>query len=1410
MTKILPWLAFLFSVILAWSVFTMARKQEPLGPRQILEQVQGDLERGELTRQDAIRELDRAIELAREKTRPNLLADLYTARGQVYFGMNGLTKASEDFERVIDIYRPGDRLVENSLVDVDIAAGNFESAQARLQGILRNHPEDPYAWTRSGKLGMLAGDAIVRQCQAWIDDALVPDDAAAARELILSIAARHPRDPSRVALIQEIRAMFPNDDGELVRRILDAADEASQSYRQARTATATAIKYEVSAESATQLMHLFQAADRHEEVVEIGQLLLKSASDGAPAGTVVLPEETSFVMLESLRELERYQPASRIVAPWMRRSMTIHSPEFYRAACRALYEAESWVNLVPLAGMMRMRGFDEDTTRFANLFQGVGLVERGGMDELAIYALSRFLNGLDHDIFPGSRVIGFEAKAKAQRAMGDPAELESLLGVYALDQECSGEINLRISDLMRNTPNRGPTPPLIHLTHAMRKMPERNAELFPLWVEIGEKEISTSAVNMDLVFERLKESKQWVQSRGATPYRLWRFGEMYREEQEWVGMNAIAKRVLIEYPDFVPALDQRIDAEIGLGHELVASDLILERIELTGLDERAREWLARVPSMESSGGRILRMMRADPENTGRLILARTIAEGGDADGALRFLRGLATEPTDEQLALITELQLELGRRAAALKSIQTLKERGAQGDVIRGLTIAATLEGADLAELEDLATDLLERAETTHDELIGMVERLIARGHYDLALRILDGMDERPELRSGEVLMHYVMIHMLEDRLEEVDPYLERAEAFDAAGGPELAQIFLDLEYREWTKLSTHVRALRQSRYRESELVSAILDLLAEDLDGALARLAEVPEARINGDGWQIVRAACDVFGSKEIEQPPFLGTKRPRDLERLVRGSVEEKRDPRQALGLLLALETRAWLPWAEKKIAQLDTEVVGPLWPIYFQARAKILRGEYFDAEETLEGVHSLRPDFGPAWALHEQVRAATLRSEDHPDILRLRLRRAEAMGQSAANQRDVALASVIRAFDDADYELAEELALKLVSEYPRWPLGHAKLAEIYTKTNRFKKAFLAYAEACLSSTPAPNLPYVPRLFNALPAAQRGRNRISTEEVATLLEDLARHLPKDPVLALRLARLDIEDEPIDPTIGVDRAFARLERFVAETPRSLEELRPRSTRQWIEFYNEIDPERAAAFLESELLRRPGDLELWILHSQVLRANGNLGDAIEHCEVMKTMANDSRILRELAVLRAATGSNISEVDSLVTKIVQLEQLKGLDSQLVLVKVQGLLNSGNVVTPQVLNLLAHLWKNRRWGEQYVRQGELARIYVNSLLGRGKPEDYVNAQTVIEVLLKERQANWYEIPYFNAMLGVTKNVPEADEIALNDAGARPVRAHRGNAQASNATEPGPGRVRDASAQREAAANAEAERE
>lgn len=1379
MSKILPWLAFGLSLILAWSVFRMARDQKPLTARQILEQTERKLEDGEITRQDAIRELDRAIELAREKTRPNLLADLYTARGHVYFGMNGLTKASEDFERVIDIYRPGDRQVENALVDVDIAAGNHESAQARLQGILRTYPEDPYAWTRSGKLGMLAGEALVEECREWIRDALVPEEAEEASELVGWIAARHPRDPSRVALIRELRLLFPDDDGELVRRILDTADEASQSYRQARTATATALKYEVSDEAATQLMHLFAAAGRHEEVVDLGQQLLQAETSN-PVGRP-LSEETSLVLLKSLRALERYQPAARVVKPWMRRSMTIHTADFYRTACQALYESESWVDLVPLAGMMRMRGFDKDTTRFANLYQGVGLVERGGMDELAIYALSRFFAGLDHEIFPGSRTIGFLAKARAQRALGEPAELESLLGVVSLDPDCDGEVHLRIADLMRNSPNRGPLPPLVHLTHAMRKLPERTEELLPLWIELGEKEISTSSVNMDSIFARLKENKQWAQNRGATPYRQWRFGEMYRAEGEWVGLNAVAKRNLSGYPNFLPSIDHRIEAELELSNELAATDLILHRIDLAGLDDKAREWMARVPELGSSGERIVRLMRADPGNTGRLVLARAVARKDGAEAALEFLRGIEGEPTDDQLVLVTELQLELGRRKAAESTIALLEERGADEERVADLRVRSILVGGDVDELERLATEFLAGEDTGRAPLIDMADRLVARDLNDLALEVLSAMDSRPELRGGDVLMRLVRLHMLEGRFEEAAPFIERAEAFDAEGGPELAQIFLDLEDRRWTELPRHVTALRRSAYRESDVAAVILDLFAEDLEGARARVDEVRESFVLGEAWEVLDAACRVFETEEIVQAPFLGTQRTRDLERLVLGSVEVRRDPRETLGLLLALESPGWLPWARKKISELDHAVVGPLWPNMFLARAEVLDGNHQEAENNLDAVHSLRPDFGPAWVLHEQLRAARVGSAEHPEVLRLRLQRAEAMGQSASNVKDLALTEVLAAFAAQDWAKTEELALQLVADHPRWPLGHAKLGELYAKTHRHKLAVEAFAQACLTSGSAPDLPYVPRLLASLPLTDRGRDRLSSEEVSTLLEELGRHLPNDPLLALELAKKDIEDEPIDPTIGVDRAFARLERFVAETRRSLEELRPRSTRKWVDFYLEIDPERADRFLEAELVRRPGELELWILRSRVLRARGDLAAAIENCETMLTMAHDSRILRELCRLRAATGSDIDEVDQLVARITELEGIKGLDGELILVKVQGLLNTGSIVQPQTLNLLSHLWTNRRGNEDLIRPGELARIYVNALLRRGQRQDHLQAQTVIDTLLGERLANWYEIPYFNAMLGVAGDLPEEEVVE-----ARPP-AERQEAAARNASAP-----------------------
>lgn len=1347
--KIIHWLVFLVSAALLATVVMMARGQEPKTPREILGEATEQLSVGATTHQDAIRAIDRAIQVASEEPEAKLLADLHMARGEMYFKMGGYAKAGEDFKRVLGAYRPGDRRAETLLADVDIETRRFESAEERIRGILAKRPRDARAWVQFGRLGRLTAEALVEQSTVQIQDALVPEDAILASQLLKGIAARDPRDPSRVALILELRKYFGDDDGERIRDILDNADEASRAYRQARSATARSLQSNITTESATLLLELFAMAGRDKLVTDLGSLLVAD-------GQLEINEDLTLVMLKSYEKLGQHDLANRLITPWLMKgkAQTIRTEEFYREACNALYRAEAWRSLIPLAGSMRFRLFTKETKRLADLYQGIAYLNSGEFDEKAVYALSRFFSGLEEEIFPNSRAIGYAAKAQAQRNLEDPGEIESLIGVYSFDPGCDGEIHVRLSHLMQAARNRGAAPPLMHMTLAMAKMPKQTTSLMEEWIALGEKEIATSSINMPTVYERLRDNKTWIQAESTSSYRMWLFGESYKEDEEWVGLNATAKRCLSLYPGFLPALDHRIEAELQLGNLENAVELVLERIDRAGIDEQAVVWIQRIPSAGKTNDHVLRLMRADPAHAGRFIAARTMVEDGQLKEALDFLMNSEKSALDDiENRLLAETAMSLGRHKLAERLLATLQEADPDSLEIATLRVS-NLSKQDSPEGLITALDaLLSHPDVTRETLESAVDELIRSSRYQFALSTLEKIDHRVELRSGGFLLRSGLIQMLLGDYPQAEQSLERSDAFEKAGGPELARVFLSLEARDWRTLSTEAALLYETEAQPSPYGAAALTLFREDLEGAQWLIEEMHTAEENSLGLHLLTAACSDFLGVEDTRDSQLNKKLKRDMRRLLRGTEENPRDPREALGLLLALEDSVWIPWARAEVAKLDAQTVGPLWPLYFGAKILAWQGDLDLALERLGALHLIRPEFVPAWDLHEEILVRKLGTKGRDRVEELRLERAGALVDVEGLTAEAALAAVTRAFTIAGPERALLLSNKLIGGFDYWGPGYANLAKLQSLQHKHSDSLNNWITACLKSEPSSDLSYVADLFEELAAAKRNGQSPEVGEFFVQLEEVALHLPEDPLLTVKLAALDIETELIDPAAGVDRAFARLDRFRAKTEFTLNQLRPGTAKKWVAFIATIDTTKAEELVESELLRRPGDLELWLLRGQVFSAQGNPNRALENCKILLQMSRSTRVLRAMASLLADTGAPFKDVQPLLKEISERDGDKDGDIELLLTRLRSTFNQEDALRANTVNVLRNLWHNRRGSADIIESSQLGLLFIKALLSRGTPEDRLTLRHVAEKLIDEGQLDWYDKPFFKTILGVT---------------------------------------------------------
>src|SRR5204863_9323865 len=107
---------------------------------------------------------------------------------------------------------------------------------------------------------------------------------------------------------------------------------------------------------------------------------------------------------------------------------------------------------------------------------------------------------------------------------------------------------------------------------------------------------------------------------------------------------------------------------------------------------------------------------------------------------------------------------------------------------------------------------------------------------------------------------------------------------------------------------------------------------------------------------------------------------------------------------------------------------------------------------------------------------------------------------------------------------------------------------------------------------------------------------NSVTPLRSATILDQLRNSLPHDPRIVLAEAELELEKDPRNPTLGVARAYARLDRFREAHKRiSIESLGAGAIHGCANFYAKLDPARPRIFGEEELALAPTVLAARIL-----------------------------------------------------------------------------------------------------------------------------------------------------------------------------------------------------------------------
>lgn len=1341
------WTLFVAAVALLVGVGAMVSRQSRVTPEQFLEAVEKRIADGRYDREQTLLNLDQVLARAREAGDANLESRVLLRRGRLLIELGAWDRARTDLLAVAE-RRPGDPDVESDLIELETRAGDFAAAEARVRRGLELDPDSPASWTRLGRLHRLAAEKNEAAALELLARVLPPDDLAEARANLTRAIALDPADLSRPALAQRLREVLRDSDEEILQQVLRLSDRAADESLQARDGFARALEHGVTPEPLAGLLELFARAGRTDLAADLAAATLRfEAARTNPA--------VARAHLGALESLGRFRFASELARQWTQRRAPLDAG-FLTMLARIGLRADKWELMFEAGGELNGVGTADDQAA-ARFYQGMGLV-RGGQDQVGRSFLRNFVASPAPDPVPGARAMAWRSIAKASRALNEPEfEREALQGALELEPEFDGELQLRMAELLMAAPHGGYRIPETRFAKGMSLLPQRTEELLPRWHEIGKRELASIGFDPAAVRTDLLRNHVWTPDAGASPYELFRLAQIHQAAGDDARAKAHLDRLLEIVPGFVPALDLNLELARRQTNRPRLLDAVTARIAAGGRSAETADVLREIPLDELDPRDLHELMRADPEYFGRVAVAQDLAKAGRPRSALALLATI--DPTkfgDEARVLAARLSLDAGEPEQAWKFLQPMGRTLTSAPDAIELAVRATCWSGASAEARALM------GLATVDKKLGRPRRLVLA---DIALRageigparsLLRALDEIPAARGGDLCLELAVAAALDGDEPETARALARAEAFETRGGLERAEFALAVRggrRDEWKSLAA--RAAAKSPGLDPLCLTALMVLQERD-EEARARIAKALERAGPVDArWNVLARSIPASPDTEPAVDARLGVLASRELEAFVKG-FDPDGDPRavaawvaqssMAEGLPLSLDT------LRERAKSAGDGTPASLWPRWLLASLDHLIANAQGARAGVRAVLALAPDFRPAWDLRETLepelrldpvayglaRGERLRALGAASGTALEIRQDRARELAARGDHAAAVREAESGADD------EKSSAELVAIAGRSLLALGRSREAVERLTR-----------ALSAKPAPHdvRGTISDLLLAVDAAERSAEPLPIAQAGAVLTGLADLHDDDPRLILALARIDLELDPRNPVLGVQRAISRLERYrTNHGGRGLDESEPGAAATWIDFLARLDPDRALRLADEELALVPGSLATWIAAARVHESRGDRVRAVAELRLAARISDRGDVSREILRVRARSDMDPTEIVATVNAIQALEGRAAPDPALRVLAARSYLNLGPRLIVQALDM-ARAARVDPAATSAERQSA-ALLAAIGILARGADAELPEAAALLAEIEPERRSRVDE-DFLRALRGLARS-------------------------------------------------------